>query len=52
MEIDVEHYPDLVTYEGVQYTRSGSTLQRLEGLDLQRTILQIAGKNGTPSEPR
>lgn len=44
LEIDVEHYPDLVTYEGVQYTRSGSTLQRLEGLDLQRTILQIAGK--------
>ena len=44
IEIIVEHYPNLVTYEGVQYTRSGSTLQRLEGLDLERTILQISGK--------
>lgn len=39
--ITVKHYSDLVTYEGVQYTRSGSTLQKLEGLDLERTILSI-----------
>ena len=43
IEIEVEHYPSLVTYEGVAYTRSGSTLQRLEGPDLERTILQITG---------
>ena len=36
IEIYVNHYPNLVTYEGVQYTRSGSTLQRLEGPDLER----------------
>ena len=44
IEIEVEHYPGLVTYDGVQYTRSGSTLQKMEGLDLERTILQITGK--------
>lgn len=48
IEIEVKHYPDLVTYEGVQYTRSGSTLQKLNGLDLERTVLSIeASKQNT-----
>ena len=41
IEIEVEHYPRLVTYRGVQYTRSGSTLQRLESSDLERAVLAL-----------
>lgn len=41
LEIEVKHYSHLVTYEGVQYTRSGSTLQRLEGSDLERAVLAL-----------
>lgn len=44
IKIYVNHYPNLVTYEGVQYTRSGSTLQRLEGPDLERAVMQTSGK--------
>lgn len=45
LEIEVKHYPHLVTYEGVQYTRSGSTLQRLEGADLERAVLTLQMEN-------
>lgn len=45
LEIEVKHYSHLVTYEGVQYTRSGSTLQRLEGADLERAVLALQMEN-------
>ncbi len=41
IEIEVRHYPGLVTYNGVQYSRSGSTLQIVEGIELERKILSI-----------
>lgn len=41
IEIEVKHYPGLVTYNGVQYTRSGSTLQIVEGAELERKILSL-----------
>lgn len=41
IEINVEHYPRLVTYNGVQYTRAGSTLQIVEGAELERKILSL-----------
>ena len=43
LEIVVDHYPNLVTYNGVAYTRSGSTLQVLEGQELERAILKSTG---------
>lgn len=43
IEISVAHYPNLVTYNGVAYTRSGSTLQILEGQELERAVLQSTG---------
>ena len=45
LEIEVKHYPHLVTYEGVQYTRSGSTLQRLDAADLERAVLALQVEN-------
>ena len=32
----------LVTYNGVQYTRSGSTLQYIEGVDLEQAVLRLS----------
>ncbi|MBR6268435.1 MAG: putative DNA binding domain-containing protein, partial [Selenomonadaceae bacterium] len=43
LEIAVDHYPNLVTYNGVAYTRSGSTLQVLEGQELERAVLKSTG---------
>ena len=43
IEIEVSHYPNLVTYNGVAYTRTGSTLQVLEGQELERTVFQSTG---------
>ena len=45
LEIEVRHYSHLVTYHGVQYTRSGSTLQKLEGPDLETGILKLQNEN-------
>lgn len=42
IEIEVEHYSVLVTYNGVQYTRSGSTLQFIEGVDLEQAVLRLS----------
>ena len=42
IEIEVDHYTVLVTYNGVQYTRSGSTLQVLEGADLEQAALRLS----------
>ena len=39
IEIEVGHYDVLVTYNGVQYTRTGSTLQTIEGADLEQAVL-------------
>ena len=36
IEIEVEHYQTLVTYDGVVYSRSGSTLQILDGQEIAR----------------
>ena len=43
LEIEVDHYPNLVTYNGVAYTRSGSVLQVLEGQELERAVLKSTG---------
>ena len=42
IEITVEHYSFFVTYNGVQYTRSGSTLQYIEGVDLEQAVLRLS----------
>ena len=42
MEIEVEHHSTLVTYNGVQYTRSGSTLQIIEGAELEKAALRLS----------
>ena len=43
LEIVVDHYHNLVTYNGVAYTRSGSTLQVLEGQELEKAVLKTTG---------
>lgn len=43
IEIEVEHYQTLVTYDGVVYSRSGSTLQILDGQELERAVLKSTG---------
>ena len=43
IEIEVPQYHNLVTYEGVAYTRSGSTLQILEGRDLELAVIRSTG---------
>ena len=43
LEIEVEHYQTLVTYDGVVYSRSGSTLQILDGQELERAVLKSTG---------
>ena len=45
IEIIVNHYDHLLTYDGKAYTRSGSTLQMLEGQDLERAVLSLSSKN-------
>ena len=45
IEIVVEHYDYLVTYDGKAYTRSGSTLQLLEGQELERAVATLQLKN-------
>ena len=42
IEIEVDHYTVLVTYNGIQYTRSGSTLQVLGGADLEQAALRLS----------
>jgi ATP-dependent DNA helicase RecG len=42
LEIEVEHHTTLVTYNGVQYTRSGSTLQMIEGSELEEAALRLS----------
>ena len=44
VEIVVDQLPYLVTYDGVAYARSGSTLQRLEGAELETVVLRNSGK--------
>lgn len=44
VEIIVEQLPYLVTFDGVAYARSGSTLQRLEGAELETVVLRNSGK--------
>jgi len=43
--ISVSSFPFAVSYEGRYYKRSGSTLQLLEGLQLQEFLLDKAGRN-------
>ena len=43
IEIEVPHYHNLVTYDGVAYVRSGSTLQVLEGRDLELAVIRSTG---------
>ena len=44
IEIEVDHYSNLITYNGVAYTRIGSTLQVLEGKELEKAVLRSSGK--------
>ena len=43
LEIEVDPYPNLITYNGVAYSRSGSTLQILEGHELEKAVLKSSG---------
>ncbi len=45
LEIEVPHYGHLVTYDGKAYTRSGSTLQMLEGQDLEMAVNRIQARS-------
>lgn len=42
--INVEKYPFPVSYHGKYYKRSGSTLQELSGLELDKMILSVQGR--------
>lgn len=44
ISITVEQYPFAISYEGRYYKRSGSTLQLLDGFELQNFLLEKAGK--------
>ncbi|MBQ9015265.1 MAG: putative DNA binding domain-containing protein [Firmicutes bacterium] len=44
LEIVVEPYAHMVSYEGRVYKRSGSTLQVLNNLDLEKFVLERSGK--------
>lgn len=43
IRIEVPPYPNLISYRGRFYCRSGSTTQELRGVDLQRMILKKQG---------
>ena len=43
IRIEVPPYPNLISYKGRFYCRSGSTTQELKGVDLQRMILRKQG---------
>ena len=43
IEISIAASPSLITYKGVAYVRSGSTLQILEGHELETAVLQSSG---------
>lgn len=44
LEIVVEPYPHMVSCDGKAYKRSGSTLQELNGIELEKFILERSGK--------
>lgn len=44
LEIVVEPYPHMVSCDGKVYKRSGSTLQELNGIELEKFVLQRSGK--------
>jgi len=44
LEIVVEPYPHMVSCDGKVYKRSGSTLQELNGIELEKFILERSGK--------
>lgn len=43
-KISVEKYPFPVSYHGKYYKRSGSTLQELSGIELDKMILSVQGR--------
>ena len=43
IEIVIEPYPHLVSYNGVVYKRSGSDLQTLDGIELQEFVMERSG---------
>ncbi len=45
LEIVVAPYPHMVSCDGKVYKRSGSTLQELNGIELERFILERSGKS-------
>ena len=44
LEIVVEPYPHMVSCDGKVYKRSGSTLQELNGIELEKFILERSGR--------
>lgn len=44
LEIIIEPYPHMVSYEGKVYKRSGSTMQELNGIALEKFVLERSGK--------
>ena len=44
LSIEVTKYPFAISCEGKYYKRSGSTLQELNGFELQKFLLECAGK--------
>ncbi|HPW95507.1 MAG TPA: ATP-binding protein [Paludibacteraceae bacterium] len=45
LEIDVEPYPNAISYKGQYHYRSGSTKQELKGVALDKFLLQKRGKH-------
>jgi ATP-dependent DNA helicase RecG len=50
IEIIVEKYPSLISYHGVYYYRSGSTMRKIEGAELEKTLIKRQGRtwDGVP----
>lgn len=44
LEIIVEPYPHMVSCDGKVYKRSGSTMQELNGMELEKFVLERSGK--------
>jgi len=50
LEIVVEKYPALISYHGVYYYRSGSTMRTITGVELDKALLKSQGRtwDGVP----
>ena len=50
LEIIIEKYPSLISYHGIYYYRSGSTMRTITGVELDKALLKSQGRtwDGVP----